>query len=259
VDVLVLDAATSISIRCGEFTSGAVRRLAAPVAHPQHPMTLAACSLVAVLHAASVIGCWGCATGAASVKFCCASRIAFSAPENDWKLVQRRRPNPAAPSQLQLHDQERQRALARRSAAKLVAKRSAKLKARQLQEDNLRAGYSSGVNHSCEMRSKFSSPSGIISSRWGGRRFFLWKAVAVVRTGPVRGAAGGAAGGAARGARRGGDGPRAAGVGRAAASAAQRADSSGDATEKNKKAYADRHDETHHTPNKAGTRTQHGR
>jgi len=30
----------------------------------------------------------------------------------------------------------------------------------------------------------------------------MWKAVAVVRTGPVRGAAGGAAGGAARGARR---------------------------------------------------------
>ena len=40
------------------------------------------------------------------------------------------------PSQLQLDDQERQRALARRSAAKLVAKRSAKLKARQLQEDD---------------------------------------------------------------------------------------------------------------------------
>jgi len=63
----------------------------------------------------------------------------FSAPENDWKLVHRRRPNPAAPSQLQLHDQERQRALAKRSAAKLVAKQSANLKARQLQEDNLRA------------------------------------------------------------------------------------------------------------------------
>jgi len=61
----------------------------------------------------------------------------FSAPENDWKLVQRRRPNPAAPSQLQLHDQERQRALARRSAAKLVAKRSTKLQARQLQEGHL--------------------------------------------------------------------------------------------------------------------------
>jgi len=65
----------------------------------------------------------------------------FSRPEesNDWKLVKRRRPNAAAPSQFQLDDQERQRALARRSAAKLVAKRSAKLKARQLQEDELRA------------------------------------------------------------------------------------------------------------------------
>jgi len=29
-------------IRCGGGASGAVRRLAAPVAHPQHPMTLAA-------------------------------------------------------------------------------------------------------------------------------------------------------------------------------------------------------------------------
>ena len=45
----------------------------------------------------------------------------------------------AAPSQLQLDDQERQRALARRSAARLVAKGSAKLKARQLQEDEVRA------------------------------------------------------------------------------------------------------------------------
>ena len=63
----------------------------------------------------------------------------FSAAENDWTLVQRHRQKPAAPSQLQLHDQERQRALAKRSAAKLVAKRSAKLKASQLQEDNLRA------------------------------------------------------------------------------------------------------------------------
>jgi len=65
----------------------------------------------------------------------------FSRPEesNIWKLVKRRRPNATAPSQLQLDDQERQRALARRSASKLVAKRSAKLKARQLQEDELRA------------------------------------------------------------------------------------------------------------------------
>jgi len=63
-----------------------------------------------------------------------------SRPEsNDWTLVKRRRENAAAPSQLQLDDQERQRALARRSAAKLDAKRSAKLKARQLQEDELRA------------------------------------------------------------------------------------------------------------------------
>ena len=53
--------------------------------------------------------------------------------------MKRRRPIAAAPTQLQLDDQERQRALARRSAAKLVAKRSAKLKARQLQEDELRA------------------------------------------------------------------------------------------------------------------------
>jgi len=58
---------------------------------------------------------------------------------SDWTLVEQRRRKPAAPSQLQLHDQERQRALARRSAAKLVAKRSAKLKASRLQEDNLRA------------------------------------------------------------------------------------------------------------------------
>ena len=60
----------------------------------------------------------------------------------------------------------------------------------------------------------------------------------------MRGAAGGAAGGAARGARRGGDGPRAAGAGRAAASACA---GRGDATEKNKKANAARHDETHQT------------
>jgi len=58
---------------------------------------------------------------------------------DDWTLVKRRRENAAAPSQLQLDDQERQRALARRSAARLVAKRSAKLKARQLQEDEVRA------------------------------------------------------------------------------------------------------------------------
>jgi len=65
----------------------------------------------------------------------------FCTPEesNDWKLVKQRRPSAAAPTQLQLDDQERQRALARRSVAKLVAKRSAKLKARQLQEDELRA------------------------------------------------------------------------------------------------------------------------
>jgi len=48
-------------------------------------------------------------------------------------------PKARRPPQLQLNHQERQRALARRSAAKLVAKRSAKLKASQLQEDNLRA------------------------------------------------------------------------------------------------------------------------
>ena len=65
----------------------------------------------------------------------------FSRPEesNGWTLVKRRRENAAAPSQLQLDDQERQRALVRRSAAKLDAKRSAKLKTRQLQEDELRA------------------------------------------------------------------------------------------------------------------------
>ena len=76
----------------------------------------------------------------------------FSAPENDWKLVQRRRPNPAAPSQLQLHDQERQSALAKRSAAKLVAKRSANLKARQLQEDNLRADKEDELRLELEVR-----------------------------------------------------------------------------------------------------------
>jgi len=102
----------------------------------------------------------------------------------------------------------------------------------------------------------------------------VWKAVAVVRTGPVRGAKGGAAGGAARGARRGGDGPRAAGAGRAAASGdgpraagagralrparVQRVDSRGDATEKNKKANAAHHDETHQSPNKAGTQNSTG-
>jgi len=65
----------------------------------------------------------------------------ISRPEesNDWTLVQWCGRNAAAPSQLQLDDQERQRALARRSAARLVAKRSAKLKARQLQEDEVRA------------------------------------------------------------------------------------------------------------------------
>jgi len=65
----------------------------------------------------------------------------ISRPEesNDWTLVQRCGRNAAAPSQLQLDDQERQRALARCSAARLVAKRSAKLKARQLQEDEVRA------------------------------------------------------------------------------------------------------------------------
>ena len=68
-------------------------------------------------------------------------RAAMFRPEesNNWTLVKRRRENAAAPSQLQLDDQERQRALARRSAAKLDAKRSAKLKARQLLEDELRA------------------------------------------------------------------------------------------------------------------------
>jgi len=36
----------SSGIRCGGDASGAVRRLAAPAARPQHPMTLAACSTV---------------------------------------------------------------------------------------------------------------------------------------------------------------------------------------------------------------------
>jgi len=66
-------------------------------------------------------------------------RAAMSEESNGWTLVKRRRENAAAPSQLQLDGQERQRALARRSAAKLDAKRSAKLKTRQLQEDELRA------------------------------------------------------------------------------------------------------------------------
>jgi len=72
------------------------------------------------------------------LQLCCA---VFSRPEesNDCTLVKRRRENAAAPSQLQLDDQERQRALARRSAARLVAKRSVKLKARQLLEDEVRA------------------------------------------------------------------------------------------------------------------------
>jgi len=58
----------------------------------------------------------------------------------NWTLVERRRrQKPAAPSQLQLLVvQERQALVARRSAAKLVAKRSATLKARQLQEDRVR-------------------------------------------------------------------------------------------------------------------------
>ena len=64
----------------------------------------------------------------------------MSLETSDWIPVERRRRKPAAPSQLQLHVvQERQALVARRSAAKLVAKRSATLKARQLQEDNLRA------------------------------------------------------------------------------------------------------------------------
>jgi len=64
----------------------------------------------------------------------------FSLEVDGWKLVKRRRGDAAAPSQLQLDDQERQRALAtRRAADKLDARRSAKLKARQRREDELRA------------------------------------------------------------------------------------------------------------------------
>jgi len=68
--------------------------------------------------------------------------------------VERRcRQKPAAPSQLQLHVvQERQALVARRSAAKLVAKRSATLKARQLQEDNLRADKEDELRLELELR-----------------------------------------------------------------------------------------------------------
>ena len=52
--------------------------------------------------------------------------------------MKRRREHAAVP-ELQLDDQERQKALARRRSAALDAKRSAKLKARQLHEDELRA------------------------------------------------------------------------------------------------------------------------
>ena len=72
--------------------------------------------------------------------------------ESDWTLVERRSRKPAAPSQLQLHDQERQALAARRSAAKLVAKRSATLKARQLQEDNLRADRENELRVGRELR-----------------------------------------------------------------------------------------------------------
>ena len=87
----------------------------------------------------------------------------------------------------------------------------------------------------------------------------MWKAVAVVRTGPVRGATGGAAGGAARGARRGGDGPRAAraaAAGRAAASACaarrQQRRCNGEEQE------SERRSPRRNTPNKAGTRNSTG-
>jgi len=67
--------------------------------------------------------------------------------------VQRRRPNPAAPSQLKLLVvQERQALVARRSAAKLVAKRSATLKARHLQEDNVRADKEDELRVGLELR-----------------------------------------------------------------------------------------------------------
>jgi len=68
-------------------------------------------------------------------------------------VERRRRQKPAAPSQLQLHVvQERQALVARRSAAKLVAKRSATLKARQLQEDNLRADKEDELRLELELR-----------------------------------------------------------------------------------------------------------
>jgi len=79
-------------------------------------------------------------------------RVAMFEESNDWKLVKRRRPSAAAPTQLQLDDQERQRALARRSAAKLVAKRSAKLKARELHEDELRADKEDGLRLGRELQ-----------------------------------------------------------------------------------------------------------
>ena len=66
-------------------------------------------------------------------------QIAMSLETSDWTLVEWRGRKPAAPSQLHHVVQERQALVARRSTAKLVAKRSAKLKARQLQEDNVRA------------------------------------------------------------------------------------------------------------------------
>jgi len=77
-----------------------------------------------------------------------------SGPEsNNWTVVQRRSQKPAAHSQLQLRVvQERQALVARRSAAKLFAKRSANLKARQLQEDNLRADKEDELRLELEVR-----------------------------------------------------------------------------------------------------------
>ena len=77
----------------------------------------------------------------------------MSLETSDWTLVERRSRKPAAPSQLQLHVvQERQALVARRSAAKLVAKRSDKLKARQLQEDNVRADKEDELRVGLELR-----------------------------------------------------------------------------------------------------------
>ena len=90
-------------------------------------------------------------------------------------------------------------------------------------------------------------------SRSGSPLTRLWKAVAVARTGPVRGAAGGAAGGAARGAA--GTAPEQRAQGALRPARAQRADSR---RCKGEEQESERRRPRRNTPNKAGTRNSTG-